>query len=163
MKNLSIIVAITRDFAIGKGNDLLTYIPGDLKRFKEITSWHTVIMGRKTLLSLPKWPLVNRRNIVLSKDAKAQFEGCEVLHSVQAVAKAVRDEDEAFVIGGGQVYKAFLPYVDKLYLTVVHKTLDADTYFPVIDWSQWNEVERLDIKQGEKTDFAYSYITLVRK
>lgn len=163
MNNLSIIVAITKDFAIGKDNDLLVHIPGDLKRFKEITTGHSIIMGRKTLLSLPKWPLPNRRNIVLTSDKNAKFEGCEVVHSIQEAIDAVKGEDEAFVIGGGKIYEQFYAIANKLYLTIVEKTIDADVYFPAIDWKQWKETERKDFKAGEKADFAFSYVTLQRK
>lgn len=163
MKNLSIVVAITQDFAIGIDNDLLVHIPGDLRRFKEITTGHPIIMGRKTLLSLPKWPLPNRRNMVLTGDKNADFNGCDVFNSPEGVLEAIKDEHEAFIIGGGKVYEEFLPYVEKLYLTIVHQSFKADTFFPKIKWEQWNEVEREDVAAGVKSDFAYSYVTLVRK
>lgn len=163
MKNLSIIVAITQDFGIGINNDLLIHIPGDLKRFKEITTGHTVIMGRKTLMSLPKWPLVNRRNVVLTTDKNAKFDGCDVYNSTGDVLDAIKDEKEAFIIGGGKVYETFLPHVEKLYLTIVHKSIDADTYFPKIDREEWDEIDRVDIAEGEKCDFAFSYVTLIKK
>lgn len=163
MQNLSIIVAITQDFAIGKNNDLLVHIPGDLKRFKEITTGHTVIMGRKTLLSLPKWPLANRRNVVLTTNKNAEFMGCDVFHSLEDVLGSVKNEKEVFVIGGGKVYEVFLPYVHKLYLTIVNNTIDADIYFPTLNWDEWCEIERQDFKEGDKSDFAFSYVTLIRK
>lgn len=162
MNNLSIIVAITKDFGIGLKNDLLTHIPGDLKRFKEITTGHSIIMGRKTLMSLPKWPLPNRRNIVISDNKTLELMGCEVV-SLEGALDAVKNEDEAFIIGGGMIYKAFLPLVNKLYLTIVDKSIDADTFFPELNWDEWNEIERVEYKEGEKTDFAFSYVTLVRK
>ncbi len=163
ISNLSIIVAITKDFAIGNNNDLLTHIPGDLKRFKEITSGHSIIMGRNTLLSLPKWPLPKRRNIVMTTQKDAAFEGCEVVHSVDEAVASVKGETEAFVIGGGKVYEQMLPQCSKLYLTIVDKSFEADTYFPTLNWDEWEEVEREDIPAGDKADFAYAYVTLVRK
>lgn len=163
MSNLSIIVAITKDFAIGRNNDLLMHIPGDLKRFKEITTGHPIIMGRNTLLSLPKWPLPKRRNIVITNNRTAHFEGCETVHSVQEAVDLVKDEEEAFVIGGGMVYKQFYPIANKLYLTIVNQSCEADTYFPSINWEEWEEIVREDFSAGEKSDFSFSYVTLHRK
>lgn len=163
MNNLSIIVAITKNFGIGHENNLLTYIPGDLKRFKEITTGHSIIMGRKTLLSLPKWPLPNRRNIVITHDENLQLKGCDVVTSIAEAKEVVKDEKEVFVIGGGLVYKLFLPFVNKIYLTIVDKIIEADTYFPEIKWDEWDVIEKENFKLGEKSDFSFSYVTLVRK
>lgn len=161
--NLSIIVAITKDFAIGKNNDLLVHIPGDLKRFKEITTGHPVIMGRNTLISLPNGPLNNRRNIVITDNPEESFDGCEMVYSIEEAVVRVKDEDEAFIIGGGMIYKQFYPLAGKLYLTIVDKTFDADVYFPEIDWTRWQEIGRKDFKEGEVADFGFSYVTLERK
>ena len=160
--NISIIVAITQDFAIGKNNDLLVHIPGDLKRFKEITTGHPVIMGRNTLISLPNGPLKNRRNVVITDIPDEVFEGCEMVHSIDEAVDLVKHEEEAFVIGGGMIYKQFYPVAQKLYLTIVHKSFDADVYFPEVKWEEWIELEREDFKEGEKADFAFSYINLAR-
>ncbi len=162
-KNLSIIVAIAQNFAIGKNNELLMHIPGDLKRFKSITSGSPVIMGRNTLLSLPKWPLPNRRNIVISDNPEDQFEGCEMVSSIQEAIEKVNNAEEAFIMGGGMIYNQFFPLVSKLYLTIVHRDYEADTFFPEIDFNSWVEIEREDFSKGEKTDFAFSYVTLIRK
>ncbi|MBN2636829.1 MAG: dihydrofolate reductase [Prolixibacteraceae bacterium] len=160
-KNISIIVAIAENFAIGKNNDLLFHLPNDLKRFKEITSGHSLIMGRNTLLSLPKWPLPNRRHIVITDKKDDVFEGCEVVFSIDEAIEKVKGENEAFVIGGGMVYRQFYPVAGKLYLTVVHKPFDADIYFPEIDYSKWKETSREDL-YDEKNDFNYSYLNLMR-
>lgn len=161
-KNISIIVAIAENFAIGKNNDLLFHLPNDLKRFKEITSGHSLIMGRNTLLSLPKWPLPNRRHIVITDKENDVFEGCEIVYSIEEAIEKVKDENEAFVIGGGMVYRQFYPIAGKLYLTVVHKPFDADIYFPEIDYSKWKETSREDL-YDEKNDFNYSYLNLERE
>jgi len=161
-KNISIIVAIAENFAIGKNNDLLFHLPNDLKRFKEITSGHTIIMGRNTLLSLPKWPLPNRRHIVITDKPDDQFSGCETVFSIDEAVEKVKGEDEAFIIGGGMIYRQFFPLAGKLYLTLVNKPFDADVYFPEIDYAQWEEVKREDF-YDEKNDFEYSYLDLVRK
>jgi dihydrofolate reductase len=160
--NISIIVAIAENFAIGKNNDLLFHLPNDLKRFKQITSGHTIIMGRNTLLSLPKWPLPNRRHIVISDKKDDDFPGCECVSSIPEALEKVKHEKEAFVIGGGMIYKQFYPMAKKLYLTVVHQPFDADVFFPEIDYSQWKEMEREDF-YDEQNGFNYSYLNLKRQ
>ena len=161
-ENISIIVAIAQNFAIGKNNDLLFHLPNDLKRFKQITTGHPVIMGRNTLLSLPKGALPNRRNIVISDIPEEKFERCEMVTSIEAAAAAVKDEQEAFIIGGGMIYRQFFPLVGKLYLTLVHRDFDADVYFPEIDYTEWDELFRED-HSDENNGFDYSYIDLKRK
>lgn len=161
-KNISIIVAIAQNFAIGKNNDLLFHLPNDLKRFKKITTGHPVIMGRNTLLSLPKGALPNRRNIVITDNPEEKFDRCEMVFSIREAADAVKDEEEAFIIGGGMIYRQFYPIAGKLYLTVVHRDFDADVWFPEIDYSEWSEVSREDLFD-EKNGFNYSYLDLVRK
>lgn len=161
-KNISIIVAIAENFAIGKNNDLLFHLPNDLKRFKEITSGHSLIMGRNTLLSLPKWPLPNRRHIVITDKKDDVFPGCEIVFSIDEAIEKVKGDEEAFVIGGGMVYRQFYPLVGQLYLTLVHKPFDADVYFPEIDYSEWNVRKREDF-YDEKNDFNYSYLNLERE
>jgi dihydrofolate reductase len=161
-KNISIIVAIAENFAIGKNNNLLFHLPNDLKRFKEITTGHSLIMGRNTLLSLPKWPLPNRRHIVITDKSDDNFPGCEVVFSIEEAVEKVKDEPEAFVIGGGMVYRQFYPLAEKLYLTLVHKPFEADVFFPEIDFSEWKEVAHEDL-YDENNGFQYSYLNLVRK
>ncbi|HKJ43656.1 MAG TPA: dihydrofolate reductase [Sunxiuqinia sp.] len=161
-KNISIIVAIAQNFAIGKNNDLLFHLPNDLKHFKEITSGHTIIMGRNTLLSLPKWPLPNRRHIVITDKPDDHFDGCETVFSIDEAVEKVKHEDEAFIIGGGMIYRQFYPMAGKLYLTLVRKDFDADVYFPEIKYNEWEEINREDF-YDEKNDFNYSYLTLKRK
>jgi len=161
-KNISIIVAIAENFAIGKNNDLLFHLPNDLKRFKKITSGHTIIMGRNTLLSLPKWPLPNRRHIVITDKKDDVFPGCEVVFSIEEAIEKVKNEDEAFVIGGGMIYRQFYPMAGSLYLTLVHQPFDADTFFPEIDYDAWQETAREDCFD-EKNGFNYSYLDLKRK
>jgi len=161
-KNISIIVAIAQNFAIGKNNDLLFHLPNDLKRFKKITLGKPVIMGRNTLLSLPGGPLKNRRNIVISDIPGDCFEGCETVSSIDGALALVENEEEAFVIGGGMIYRQFYPIAGKLYLTLVRKDFDADTFFPEIDFNEWQEWERED-HFDEQNHFHYSYLNLIRK
>jgi dihydrofolate reductase len=119
-------------------------------------------MGRNTLLSLPKWPLPNRRHIVISDKKDDVFPGCEVVFSIDDAIEKVKNEPEAFVIGGGMIYRQFYPVAGKLNLTLVHKSFEADVYFPEIDFSEWKEIEREDF-YDEKNDFNYSYLDLERK
>jgi len=161
-QNISIIVAIAENFAIGKNNDLLFHLPNDLKRFKQITLGKPIIMGRNTLLSLPNGPLKNRRNIVISDIPGDNFEGCEMTNSIDGAIELVKNEDESFIIGGGMIYRQFYPLAGKLYLTLVHKPFDADIYFSEINYNEWQETFRED-HYDEKNDFHYSYINLTRK
>lgn len=161
-ENISIIVAVAQNFAIGKNNDLLFHLPNDLKRFKQITTGHPVIMGRNTFLSLPKGALPNRRNIVITDNSEEKFDRCEMVFSIEEAVEAVKNESEAFIIGGGMIYQAFFPVAGKLYLTLVHQDFDADIYFPEIDYSQWEELEREDL-YDEKNGFNYSNLNLKRK
>jgi dihydrofolate reductase len=162
LKNISIIVAVAKNFAIGKDNDLLFHLPNDLKRFKEITTGKTLIMGRNTLLSLPKWPLPNRRHIVITDKKDDFFEGCETVFSIDEAIDRVKNDKEAFIIGGGMVYKQFYPVAGKLYLTLVNKDFDADVFFPEIIFEEWKEVKREDLFDTDN-DFSYSYVNLERK
>ncbi len=159
--NIAIIVAIAQNFAIGRNNELLFHLPDDLKRFKKITSGHAVIMGKKTLFSLPKGPLPNRRNIVITDVPGESFEGCETVYSIDEAVEAVRNEELAFVIGGGIIYRQFYPIAGKLFLTMAHKDFEADIFFPEIVFSEWKELSR-ETLFDEKNNFSYSNIDLLR-
>lgn len=135
---MNIILAADRNWAIGKDNDLLIHLPGDLKYFKKMTTGKTVIMGRKTLESLPCGkPLPNRRNIILARSVDFQVSGAEVLNSVEDVLHLIKSgnlkSDEAFVIGGADIYKQMMPYCDKFYITKIEAELPADRYFVDLD------------------------------
>ena len=163
MKNISIIVALDENNGIGKDNRLLCHIPGDLPRFKKITSGHTVIMGRNTFLSLPGGALKNRRNIVITDRRGDSFKGCEIAHSVEEALEMVALEDEIFIIGGASVYRQFLPLASRLYLTRIHKVFEADTFFPAINFHEWEliSVEVPEIK--EEAGFTFDHVILQRK
>ncbi len=159
---ISIIVAIAKNYAIGKNNELLWHIPEDMKRFKRITSGHKVIMGKKTYESLPYRPLKNRTNIVISDIPGDHYEECVMAYSIGEAIGYCDPEEECFVIGGGMVYRQFMPLADKLYITRVHKDFDADTFYPEIDPETWEEAERVE-GQGEGPCFSYSFVTYVRR
>ena len=163
MKPVSIIVAIAKNNGIGKDNRLLCHIPGDLKRFKKITSGHTVIMGKNTFLSLPGGPLKERRNIIISDNRKDQFEGCETVFSIEEAMDKCSKDQESFVIGGASIYRQFLPFASRLYLTLVDKSFDADTFFPEIDPAEWIEISREFPEDKGNADFNYVYVILQRK
>jgi len=159
---LSIIVAIAENLAIGKDNYLLWHIPEDLKRFKKITSGHTVIMGKRTFNSLPKRPLSNRRNVVITDILGEYIEGCEMAWSIGDAVSKCNPADENFIIGGASVYKQFLPLADRLYLTRVHKSFDGDVFFPEINPADWILISKEDFPFNPELGFAYSYEILER-
>ncbi|MCL2097201.1 MAG: dihydrofolate reductase [Bacteroidales bacterium] len=156
---LSIIVAIAKNNAIGKDNQLLWHISEDLKYFKRITSGHTVIMGWMTYQSIGR-PLPNRRNIVIS-ETPDPIEGTLVVPDLAAALQHVADE-EAFVIGGGITYRNALPLAQKLYITYVDANYEADTFFPEIDLQQWREISREDHSHGDKFPYPFSFVVYER-
>jgi dihydrofolate reductase len=163
MKELSIMVAVASNWAIGKDNDLLAYLPGDLKRFKELTTGHTILMGRKTWDSLPKKPLPKRTNIVITRDPAFVAEGAEVVNSIDAALALCDDGKENFIIGGGEIYKMLLPQTTKLHLTRVHHDFEADVFFPEINFDEWNLLDREDIHAEGDNPYNFSYETWERK
>jgi len=158
---VSIIVAIGENHAIGKNNQLLWHMPNDLKHFKDITSGRTIIMGRKTFDSVGK-PLPRRRNIVVTRQ-DITIPGCEVVKSIEDGLVLCKDEDEVFIGGGAEIYKLAMHITNRIYLTIIHKSFDADTFFPDIDKSEWKEVKREDFEPDEKNPLPYSFITLERR
>jgi dihydrofolate reductase len=161
--NLSIIVAVGKNNEIGRKNELLVYLPNDMKRFKELTLDTTVVMGENTYHSLQVKPLPRRRNIVLSFDKTQQFSGCEMAYSVDNVLKMVKDDATVFIMGGASVYQQFLPLVSMLYITIINADFtNADAFFPKIDYSQWNLIEKIDCQADEKHIYDYSYCTYCR-
>ena len=157
---ISIIVAMARNRAIGKGGDLIWHLSNDLKHFKEATSGHTVIMGYKTYASLPgQKPLPKRRNIIISGHLKEAPEGFELANSILDAMKMVFNEEEVFIIGGGMIYEQFLPMADKLYLTKIDKDFDADTFFPIIDYSKFDLIDLKVIDEDPQIDCSYRFET----
>ena len=161
---ISIIVAVAENYAIGKKGDLLCHMPADLKHFKEITSGHTVMMGERTFLSLPKHPLPNRRNIVLTDVQGKTFEGAETIYSMEELrVKSEELSEEAFVIGGGMVYKQAMEFADKLYITHIHHSWpDADTFFPEIDPAVWKQISAERHSADENNPFDYTFAVYVK-
>lgn len=161
---LSIIVAIAKNNVIGNDNKLIWHISEDLKRFKEITSGKTIVMGRKTFESLPG-VLPNRKHIILTRDKnfKVNSECIEIIYDFdELVSKYKNSDTEVFIIGGGEIYKQLLPHTNKLYLTKINKDFDGDTYFPQINYDDFKVDYKSDIIIDEKSKLEYNFINLSR-
>ena len=163
MKKISIIVAIASNYAIGKDNDLLWHISKDLKRFKEITKGHYIIMGKRTYYSLPKRPLPNRTSLIITDVENEVIDNCPMAYSIDDAIAKMDNENENFVIGGGSIYKQFMPHADTLYITRVHKDFDADTFFPEISEKEWELISKEDVNDDPQNDFTYSFETYKRR
>ena len=161
--NISIIVAIASNYAIGKDNDLLWHISRDLKRFKELTDGHYIVMGKKTYFSLPRRPLPNRTNMVITDVPGEQIDDCLMAYSIEDAISKMDQEGENFIMGGGSIYRQFMPHADKLYITRVHKDFDADTFFPEISLDEWKLIEKEEVNDDPQNDFTYSFETYERK
>jgi dihydrofolate reductase len=160
---LSLIVAVAENGVIGHNNQLIWHLPNDLKQFKRLTTGHCIIMGRKTFESIGK-PLPNRTSIIISRNLELKIDGCITVDSLENAilfAKQIEDE-EAFIIGGAEIYRLALPIVDKIYLTEVHHTYEGDTFFPTIDKTIWQETHREDFEIDEKHLVTYSFVELNR-
>ena len=158
------IVAIAKNNEIGKDNDLIWRLPADLKHFKNTTTGHYIITGRKNYESIGR-PLPNRTTVIITRNKDYQAEGCIVCHSVQealAIAKADKQE-RVFIMGGGEIYKASLELTDEIYLTEVKEEFEADVFYPTLPNTEWNEVSRIKNEADEKNKYAYDFVKLSRK
>ena len=160
---INLIVAIDEGNAIGKDGGLLCHLPADLKHFKELTTGHTIVMGKKTYLSFPRRPLPNRRHLVLTHDKAFQEEGIEVVHSQKEALEKIGKEEDVFVIGGASVYAEWIEQTDRMYITAIkHRFEGADTYFPEIDWTEWEMTEEIVHQKDEKNPYDYIYKVYAR-
>ena len=164
----SIIVAVAENNAIGKNNDLLWHLPADMKHFKQLTTGHHILTGRKNYESIPEKfrPLPNRTNIVITRNTSLILKDCFVFGSIKEGIELARNngEEELFIIGGGEIYKQSLEQnlVDKIYLTRVHASFDADTFFPELAETQWKKESEIFISKDEKNPFDCTFIELTR-
>ena len=157
---ISVIAAVAKNRAIGFENKLIYWLPNDLKRFKSLTTGHTIIMGRNTFLSLPKGALPNRRNIVLSRSTK-DFPGCDVYSSLEEALKHCTPDEDIYIIGGASVYRQALKIADRLCLTEINDTPEkADTFFPPYD--DWKEESREDHEKDERHEYEYSFVDYIK-
>lgn len=156
---IEIIVAVDKNNGIGANNKLLWNIPEDMQRFRDITNGHTVVMGRKTWESIPlqRRPLINRKNIILTRDVYYKADGAIVINSVESLKDHVLPEDKVFIIGGSEVYRQFMGITDIIHLTTVNERFpEADTFFPLIDFRHW-------VVSGHEFKPTFSFMTLTRK
>lgn len=158
MPIISIVAALADDYAIGYKKKLPWNLPADMKHFKNLTTGHTVVMGKRTFESLPNGPLPNRTNIVLTTMlSEGVVEGYFEADSLEDALELCSNAEQVFVIGGAAVYQQCMDSVDSMYLTWVHGDFKADTYFPEIDFSKWKEVSREDHPADEKNEYPYSF------
>ena len=161
---LSLIAAIDRRRAIGYENKLLFWLPNDLKRFKALTTGHTILMGRKTFESLPKGALPNRRNVVLSSSTSLSLPGAEVFHSLEEALASCQADEHVYIIGGESLYRQALPLADELCLTEIDAEAPAaDAWFPPIDPTAWHEKSRDARPADEKHPGPYAFVDYVRR
>lgn len=159
---ITVIAAVAENNALGKENQLLWHLPDDFKRFKTLTSGHFIIMGRKTFESFPK-PLPNRTHVIISRQANYQPEGCIVVNSLEQAIEACPKTEEVFIIGGGEIYRQSIAVADKLDLTKVHATFEADTFFPEVDLSQWQLIFEEFHPKDERHEYDFTFETFLRK
>jgi dihydrofolate reductase len=159
---LTIIAAAAENNALGKDNELVWHLPDDFKRFKKMTSGHHIIMGRKTFDSFPKL-LHNRTHVVITRRENFRKKGVVVVNSLEQAIEQSAGDSQPYVIGGGEIYKMAMKLADKIELTRVHGTFEADTLFPEIDENQWKLISEEFHEKDEKHDYAFTYLTYVRK
>lgn len=155
---IKLIAAMSKNRVIGKDNQLIWKLSSDLKRFKELTSGSSVIMGRKTFESIGK-PLPNRRNIIITRNTEYSVDGCEVVNSLEEAL--LLTNNNCFIIGGGEIYKQSLEFAKKIYLTIVKEDFEGDSFFPEID-DKWATIITEDFKSDEKNQYDYSFIEYER-
>jgi dihydrofolate reductase len=160
---IAMIAVLDQANGIGKDNKLLCHLPADLKRFKQLTNGHSIIMGRKTFESLPKGPLPNRENIILSRDLNYTAQGCNILHSIEEVFLQCQFEEEIFIIGGAEIYSSFFHLANFLYITRINHVFEADTYFPEIEADKWQLDSCIEMQADEKNQFNFSFIDYSKK
>ena len=161
-KSITIIVAAAENNAIGKDNDLIWSLPNDLKRFKKLTSGHSIIMGRKTFDSFPGL-LPNRKHIVISRNKNISFsDEVTVVNNFEDAIRETGDDENPFIIGGGQIYKLAMDLGDKIELTRVHEEFKADTFFPKIDEDKWKLIYEEFNEKDERHQFSFTYKTYIK-
>lgn len=159
---ISIIVAVSENWGIGKDNELLWHLPEDLKRFKKLTLGNAIIMGKKTWESLPRKPLPGRQNIVLTDNPDENIQDAVTAYSIEDALGKCEAGNEIFIIGGGSIYRQFMPLADRLYITHVHRKAQADIFFPEIDINMWKVVSKEKFTDNESNEIPYTYVTYER-
>jgi dihydrofolate reductase len=157
-----LIAATSLNNALGKDNKIIWHLPDDFKRFKELTSGHYIIMGRKTFESFPK-PLPNRTHVVITRQENYAPEGCIVVNSIEDAFSICPKNEDSFLIGGAEIYELGLPYVDKIELTYINDNFDADAFLPKIDFSKWELIEEEFHAKDEKHAHEFSFQTYLKR
>ena len=164
MSKISIIAAVADNYAIGKSNNLPWHLPADLKHFRQLTTGHAVVMGKRTFESLPKGPLPNRKNIVLTSImSEGVNKGYFEADSLEDAVFLCEHEERVFIIGGATVYRQCIDKVDSMYITWVHDTFTADTFFPEINLDEWTEISHEDFEADSLNPYAYTFSIYERK
>ncbi len=161
-QTVTIIAAIANDNALGKDNKLIWHLSADLKRFKATTTGHHIIMGRNTFESIGR-PLPNRTTIIITRNPTFKADGCIVVNSIEEALDASKEDATPFIIGGAQIYKQMINSVDKLDITEVHHSFEADAFFPTIDKTIWKETSRQNFNADEKNQYNYSFVTYEKR
>lgn len=156
-----LIAATSQNNALGKDNKIIWHLPDDFKRFKELTSGHHIIMGRKTFESFPK-PLPNRTHVVITRQQNYAPEGCIVVNSIEGAFEICPKNEDVFLIGGAEIYKLGLPFTDKIELTYINETFEADAFFPEIDFSEWELTNEEFHAKDEKHAYDFSFQTYMK-
>lgn len=161
---ISLIVAVAKNNVIGKDNKLMWHLPADLKHFKEITMGHHIIMGRKTFEAIGK-ALPGRTSIIITRQKGYVATDCLAVKSLEEAIKVAKmnNDDEAFIIGGGEIYKLAMNIADKIYLTVIRGSFEGDTFFPVINKKKWEEIARKEFSADERNKYNYAFVELDRR
>lgn len=157
-----LIAAVAENNALGKNNDLLWHLPNDFKRFKEVTSGHHIIMGRKTFESFPK-PLPNRTHVIITRQKDFKHEGCIVVSDIEKAIEACPENEDIYIIGGGEIYTQSIHFADQLDITKVHHSFDADVYFPEINPAIWELTSETFHPKDAKHLFDFTFQTFARK
>lgn len=158
---ITMIAAAAENNALGKDNDLVWHLPDDFRRFKELTTGHHIIMGRKTFETFPK-PLPNRTHVVITRKKDYNKEGAVVVNSLEEALELAKDDEQPYIIGGGEIYSLALPKADRIELTRVHGTFEADAFFPEIDENNWKLVSSTFHPKDERHEYAFTYLTYER-
>jgi dihydrofolate reductase len=157
-----LIAATSLNNALGKDNKIIWHLPDDFKRFKDLTSGHYIIMGRKTFESFPK-PLPNRTHVVITRQENYAPEGCVVVNSIESAFAICPKNEDTFLIGGAEIYELGLPYIDKIELTLIKETFEADAFLPKIDFSKWELIKEEFHAKDEKHAHEFSFQTFLKR
>jgi dihydrofolate reductase len=160
---LTTIAAVAQNGVIGNNNELIWRLPDDLKHFKNLTKGHTMIMGRKTWESIGAKPLPHRRHIIITRNFDYDAEDAEVVSTIDEALELAKGDEKVFIVGGGEIYKLAMPYINRMELTIVHHDFEGDTYFPEFNYANWKEVASELHEADERHAYPFSFLTLERK